>query len=61
LDFPVLEFLTSNFVDGFTAAYSDKEKKDYILNGGTNGIMSSSGMIVIGLLSNRTPFGFSCN
>ncbi len=35
--------LTSNFVAGFTAAYSDKEKKDYILNGGISGIMSSLG------------------
>lgn len=57
--FPGPGILTSNFIAGFTASYSDQEKKDYILNGGISGILSSVGMIVIGLLFNGTPVGFS--
>jgi hypothetical protein len=51
--------LTSNFVAGFTALIQTMKKNDYILNGGLSEIMSSVGMIFIGLLFNGTPVGFS--
>ncbi|MGZ7047941.1 MAG: DUF5518 domain-containing protein [Methanobacterium sp.] len=51
--------LASNVVAGFVSVYVSESKKDYIINGGVSGILSSVIMLLISFILPDTPLGFS--
>ena len=57
--FPGPGILTSNVVAGFVASFTAKNKEKYIINRGVSGIGSSSATLLVGILLQGTPMGFS--
>jgi hypothetical protein len=51
--------LTSNVVAGFIASCTARNSENYIINGGVSGIGSSFTMLLVGILLQGTPVGFS--
>lgn len=44
---------------GFVASFTAKNKEKYIIKGGVGGIDSSFAMLLVGILLQGTPMGFS--